>query len=247
MPAYISHTVMAYDVFNKIDNSKVDLNYMLTYSLGGDLARFSKCRRTSHKIKTEEFIDNMWLYIKDNNLINDKYYMGVLYGHICHYYMDYVCHPLIRKVDKISNSVFFKSHTLIEGYIDSYLCKNKYDRDISKIDTRDMFKGNVIRLFKMIDYVYNKTYGVKYVSISYFFTKILYSKIRLLFKIFGKKLLMKVFCFNKYISVNNDLDILNEKKDIEYKNYLGNICNDSFMELYEESIKLAIDRINELK
>ena len=39
---------------------------MLTYSLGGDLARFSKCRRTCHKEKMEEFIDNMWKYIKDN-------------------------------------------------------------------------------------------------------------------------------------------------------------------------------------
>ena len=58
---------------------------------------------------------------------------------------------------------------------------------------------------------------------------------------------MKVFCFNKYINVNKDLDILNNKKKIEYKNYLGNICNDSFMELYEESIRLAVNRINELK
>lgn len=247
MPAYISHTVMANDVFNKINNSRVDLNYMLTYSLGGDLARFSKCRRTCHREKTEEFIDNMWLYIKDNNLVNDKCYMGVLCGHICHYYMDYVCHPLIRKVDKISNSVKIKSHTLIEAFIDAYLVKSKYNQDIGKFDTRYIFKGNIRQVYKMIDDVYNKTYLVKYVSISYFFTKILYSKIRLLFKIFGKKLLMKVFCFNKYINVNKDLDILNNKKKIEYKNYLGNICNDSFMELYEESIRLAVNRINNLK
>ena len=247
MPAYISHVFMANDVYDKIKNKNVSLDYMLTYSLGGDLARFSKCRRISHQIKMEEFIDNMWLYMKDNNKTNDQYYLGVLYGHICHYYMDYVCHPLIRKVDKISTSVSFKSHTLIEAFIDSYLVKYKYKKEIDNFDTRYIFKGNIKYVYKMIDYVYNKTYGVKYVSISYFFTKILYSKIRLLFKIFGKKLLMRVFCFNKYISANKGLDILNEKKKIEYNNYLGNICNDSFMELYDESIKLAIDRINGLK
>ena len=102
MPAYMSHIVMAKDVFDKIDNSNVLLDYMLTYSLGGDLARFSKCRKICHKEKMEEFIDNMWNYIKDNSLINNKEYIGTLYGHICHYYMDSVCHPLIRKVDKIS-------------------------------------------------------------------------------------------------------------------------------------------------
>ena len=56
MPAYISHSIMAREVYDKIDNDNVSLDYMLTYSLGGDLARFSKCRRECHKIKTEEFI-----------------------------------------------------------------------------------------------------------------------------------------------------------------------------------------------
>ena len=45
MPAYISHTVMAQDVFDKIGNRNVNIDYMLTYSLGGDLAKFSKCNR----------------------------------------------------------------------------------------------------------------------------------------------------------------------------------------------------------
>ena len=60
MPAYVSHTIMARDVYDRIDNKNVNLDYMLTFSLGGDLARFSKCKRTSHKIKTEEFIDNIF-------------------------------------------------------------------------------------------------------------------------------------------------------------------------------------------
>ena len=247
MPAYISHIVMAQDVYNKIDNKNVNLDYMLTFSLGGDLCRFSKCRRLSHKIKMEEFIDNIWDYIKENNLVNDSRYIGFLYGHICHYYMDIVCHPLIRMVDKISIRFRMKSHTLIESYIDSYLVKNKYDRDISKINTKKMFKGSVIKLAKMINYVYDKTYGIKYVAFSYFITKIMYSKIRWLFIIFGKKLLRKISSFNRYISSNKDLDVLNNNKNIYYKDYLGNKCNDCFMELYDKSIELSIKKINSLK
>lgn len=247
MPAYMSHIVMANDVYNKLENKNVDLDYMLTFSLGGDLCRFSKCRRISHKIKMEEFIDNIWDYIKDNNLVNDSRYMGFLYGHICHYYMDIVCHPLIRKIDKISISSRMKSHTLIEGYIDSYLIKDKYDKDISEIDTKKMFRGSVIKLSKMIDYVYDKTYNIKYLSVSYYITKIMYSKIRWLFMIFGKNLLRKISGFNKYININKNIDIVNDKKKIYYKDYLGNMCNNSFMELYNKSIELSIERINGLK
>ena len=237
---------MAQDVYCKLDNKDVDKDYMVTFSLGGDLARFSKCRRISHKEKTEEFIDNMWNYIKENDLINNKEYMGVLYGHICHYYMDKVCHPLIRKVDKLSVNVGVKSHTLIESYIDSYLINIKLDRDIDKYDMKSLFKGRVSRIYRMIDNVYYKTYGVKYVSFSYFITKFLYSKIRLLFLIIGKKNLKKIFKFDKYIDKNNGIDIVNNGKKIYYKDYLGNDCNDSFMELYNKSIKLSIDRINNL-
>jgi len=247
MPAYISHSIMARDVYEKIDNNSVSLNYMLTYSLGGDLARFSKCRRECHKIRMEEFIDNMWIYMKDNKLDKDGIYLGVLYGHICHYYMDMMCHPLIRKVDKISIGVGIKSHTLIEGYIDSYLVKKKYGVDISKFKTKEIFKGKVKCVYKMIDYVYYKTYGVKYVSFSYFLSIFLYSKIRWLFILFGKKVLRRFSKFDEYMKVNIDLDIVNSKKKIKYNNYFGEECFDSFMNLYNKSVDVTICRINNLK
>lgn len=247
MPAYVSHAIMANDVYDRLDNKNVSLDYMLTYSLGGDLARFSKCRRLCHREKMEEFIDNMWKYIKDNGLVNNNDYIGVLYGHICHYYMDMVCHPLIRKLDKISNSVRVKSHTLIESYIDNYLVKYKYGINIEKFDTRYIFRGKVRKIYKMIEYVYRETYGVKYVSFSYLITKLLYSKIRWLFIVFGKNNLIKMSSFDKYMDLNRNLDIVNDRVKIKYKNYAGEICDNKFIDLYEESISLSLCRINELK
>ena len=72
------------------------------------------------------------------------------------------------------------------------LVNDRYNRDISKFDTGYAFRGNIRKVYKMIDYVYLKTYGVKYVSFSYFITKILYGNIRLLFRLFGKKLLVRL-------------------------------------------------------
>ena len=32
MPAYVSHTIMAREVYKKIDNKNVNLDYMVTFS-----------------------------------------------------------------------------------------------------------------------------------------------------------------------------------------------------------------------
>ena len=66
MPAYVSHTIMANEVYRKIDNHNVDKSYMITFSLGCDLSNHSKCRVDTHKIKQEEFILNIVKYIKEN-------------------------------------------------------------------------------------------------------------------------------------------------------------------------------------
>ena len=127
MPSFISHTIMAYDAYNKIDKEKVDLEYMLTYSLGGDLCKYAKCRYDSHHKYQDLFIDNMVKYIKENNLIGDKEIMGVLYGHVCHHIMDNTIHPLIKKIESMCNENK-KNHTLIEEYYDKYLTKKRFKK-----------------------------------------------------------------------------------------------------------------------
>ena len=247
MPAYVSHTIMARDVYEKINNKNVNLDYMITFSLGGDLSKYAKCRRDSHRIKKDEFIFNMCDYMKKNKLINDSECLGVLYGHICHMIMDDVMHPLIRKVDKICDDRK-RDHTLIEGYIDSYLVKYKYKKTIDKYDNKVLFKGKINKKIKdMIDCVYNETYNTKHVSRYYKFNIFLYKKIKYLYKIFGVNLLKKISGFNKFIKKNKNIDIFNNDNRVCYINYIGFKENENVINLYNESVllaKLYIDNIN---
>ena len=126
MPAYIGHTIMARDVYKKIDNKNVSRDYMITFSLGADLSKYSKCRRDTHNRLQNEFIYNMCDYMKENNLTKDPECLGVLYGHICHLMMDSTIHPLIWYVDeKCAKNK--RNHTMIEMYYDNYLSLKHYD------------------------------------------------------------------------------------------------------------------------
>lgn len=246
MPGYVSHTVMARDVYNKIDNKNINIDYMITFSLGGDLCKYSKCRKASHNIKQDEFIYNMADYLKENNLLNDKECLAVLYAHICHYCMDDVIHPLVRKIDKtcVKNK---KNHTLIEGYYDNYLVTNSYGVRVDKYDNRLLFKGKLNKkVSNMIDYVYEKTYDTKDVSKYYKFNIWLYKKIKYLYRMFGIGLLKKFSGFNKFIKDNKNVDLFNNKNLITYKSYLRKEDNKSLDELYDESVNRAIKYINKI-
>ena len=66
MPSYTAHTIMARDVYKKLKNKKdVSLDYMLTYSLGGDLTNFAKCRHTSHNKNREEWERKTWKLVQN--------------------------------------------------------------------------------------------------------------------------------------------------------------------------------------
>ena len=229
MPSFVSHIELSKDVSDKLCFDNVLTRYASTYSLGGDLCRFSKCRRLSHRKKKEEFIFNMINYIKENKLTDNKEVMGILYGHISHYIMDDTMHPLVRLIDKESSPVRMKSHTLIEGMIDSYIVKYKYNKEIDEYLNKRMLIVGINRDgYKMINKVYEKTYGVKNVAISYILSKFVYGKIYLLIRLIGKNNLKKITGYDKFIAKNKDVIDRNNK----------------IISLYEESVRLVVLEIN---
>lgn len=223
MPAYINHILMAKDTLKK------ENNYLTTFSLAGDLTKFSKVRYKSHHELENEFIYHMADYIKINKEENNECLLNTLYAHICHYVMDKTIHPLIRQTSKECESVGINNHTMLEFHYDKLLLENKYNIKYSKFKTNKLLSAKLKKVSKMIDYSYEKTYHIKHISNFYKLNILLYKSINIL-KIFPiKNILIKMFKYEKFIRINKDK--LNEK---EYFN------------LYEKSIEESIKYIEKI-
>ena len=243
MPGFVSHTVMAKDVYKRINNKNVNLDYMVTYSLGGDLTKYSKCRYNTHHKDRDKFIYYLADYIKNNNLTNDSELMGVLYGHICHYVMDDIIHPLVRKIDKecIKDK---HNHTLIEEYYDTYLVKLRYMTQKRKYLSLNKLNGSVNKkISKMLDYGYTNVYHTKNIGMYYKFNLLLY---RLLIKLYLIFDIDKISGLNKFLNKNYNIDLYNDNNIISYNDYLGYKCSDSLSELYSDSINIACEYIDKI-
>ena len=247
MPSYVSHTIMAKEVYKELKSNKIDLNYILTYSLGGDLSKFAKCRAESHKLeKREEFFNNFISFIKDNKLDKDPKVLGVLYGHICHYALDDTMHPLVRKLSKKCKKNK-KNHAFIELFYDNYLVNKKYGIPLNKYDNKKLFKGKLNKdIKKVINYTYYKTYNCKHLSRYYKLNIWLYKKIRIIYALFPIKLLRKVLGINKFLENNIQIDLLNTNHKISFEDINGETCSNDFNELYEKAIAKAIKDINNI-
>ena len=246
MPGFVSHMVMANDVYKRINNNNVSLKYMRTFSLGGDLCKYAKCRYDSHHIDQDKFIYYLADYIKKNNLVNDKEIMGVLYGHICHYVMDDIVHPLVRKMAKVCIKDK-NNHTLIEEYYDSYLVNLRYG-----VIKREYFKNNKLdgrvnrKINKMLDNVYLTVYNTGRVGRYYKFNLILYRLLRYGYLIVNKRLMNKIIGIDKFLDNNKDIDLYNNNYLINYRDYLGYSCHDSLIDLYNVSIDVSVEYINSI-
>ena len=246
MPSYISHTIMARDVYNKLNKKNINLEYMLTYSLGGDLTKGAKCRYDSHNKKRDEFFKTICDYIKEKSLENDPEVLGLLYGHICHYALDDLAHPLVRKLAKTC-SPNKNNHYFVEDYYDLYLVNKKYKLSFKKYNNKKILKAKVTKNIKnILDYAYEKIYNEKHVSKYYKLNIFLYNKLRYIYLTIGEKLFNKLRGFNKFLEKNKDIDLFNNNHKISFKDINNKEKNDNFDTLYEESIKKALKDIKEI-
>ena len=244
MPGFISHTVMAKDIYPKFNNNCL-IDYLITYSLGGDLSKYAKCRADSHHKDMDLFIYNIADYLKDNNLVNDKECLSLLYGHICHYIMDNKIHPLViiitKKVKKNKHN-----HTWIEQYYNEYLAKNIFNMSLKEYTKSGILKSKINRKSsKLIDYVYEKTYHTKHVSRYYKFNLFLYKIERMIMSI-NAKFWYKINGLDKFINMNQEIDLVNDNNKIKYLDSIGNEIDKSLLSLYNDCLKDAITYIKKI-
>ena len=186
-------------------------------------------------------------YIKRNNLVNDKKMLAVLYGHICHYVMDDTIHPLVRKMTKtcLRNK---KNHTLIEEYYDTYLVKAR-----TNVSKKEYIKKKIVNvrvdreIAKMLNHVYMETYNTKNVANFYRINLFLYRRLRDIYRLVSTKLIDKITGLSNFLTVNKNINLVNDKHTLTYQNSLMEESNQSFLDLYDESVLLAsayIKKIN---
>lgn len=257
MPAYLSHSIMGEEVYEKAleeKEFKIDLDetQMRSFSIGSDYSFFSKISSyNSHNKDTKAFFINFINYIKENNLRENSTIMALLYGHVSHYFLDLNCHPLVyynelglKRVTKIPN------HELIEGYISSYLCQNRLHQNIMNIKSNFFSQGNLkdINVKKLLTNVFLRTYNDHNIMISYYKVQKTFALIEKAIKngIFSLKSLLNISGFEHFLSANNISreELLNLNKKMWTNPLTGEKYFESLMDLYFKSIEETINAIN---
>ena len=260
MPSYISHAIMMEKLYmdhyndKKIFKNELKLNDLKTYSLGTDLATSSLIlRHNPHREYTQDFFLFMAKYIKDNNLTGNDNIISLLYGHIAHYFLDINAHPFIYYIEKSNqNFTLIPSHHLIEGYLDSYLSKKILKKDIMSLNESYFNKGCITKEASLLlERIYQKIYHVKFISLSYKKTLMIFSVLERILKsgLFTKRDLYKITGLMNYLNKNKlNINDLSNENYLYYQNPTsGEYLRNSFLELFYKSIYEtlnAIDNVN---
>lgn len=258
MPAYISHAVMGdnlYEECKELFKVPIDRYVLRGYSLGTDLATFSKkVERDPHNANTQAFFINFANYIKNHHLSEEPLSLAILYGHIAHYFLDINMHPLIYYVEQGCKRVgLISPHNLLEGYLDEYLVKKVLNKDIMEIkaDYFDKLELNNPQCFHLLNEVYGQTYHDYHIINSYREVSFWFITLEKLIKespFITKETLIKFVQFREFMKTNHLVynDFHNESHEIYTNPVTGEKHRESFMELYEKSIDMAIDAIKKV-
>ena len=135
MASYISHAQMAFETYNKLKEEKIlrteiDSKLMTTFSHGIDLSLYNYL---THNTKTQEFLLNFLKKVKTERQIENPSIVAMLYGHICHYFLDTTLHPYVYYLEKGTQRVkgqFVSGHTLVESYLNAYYVNKRFNTSI---------------------------------------------------------------------------------------------------------------------
>ena len=274
MPAVYTHYIFTKEVYSKLKLStknqiKNELDLFEIFGKSFDILFFSdsKLGHLAYNFNINLYFKNILLYIRKNNLQNDEKVLSYLYGSICHYILDSICHPYVfYRTGKFNfrdkNSYKYKGlHNYYEYMIDSILYFNH--------NKRKMFQDKVYKLLfpkfcpnkslkLLINYVilntFNSRFGylkfrIGYLNFRLAFKYIMFSKVeykKKIYSILDKLNLFKNFNLSNlcYYIPELDYDVMNYGK----KNWCNPvndtlISNYSFDELFSRAIKKAVQVI----
>lgn len=245
MPSYITHAIFGQELhseyLNYDTNSLIDKRYMVQYSMGPDLSRFTNSYKNTHQEKTREFLMTMIWYIKEHKLENNEQALGILFGHISHYFLDTNMHPLVYYNALGCEPVgMISSHTLIEGYLDEYF------KEIKNLGEQRLLKD--VKIFDndtdgVISETYDLIYHEKKILSSIKKSLIILSNLELIATKLPKEILVKIARFEEFLEINNlsRNEILNSNH-LEWLNPItGSIHYKSMIEMYYEALNQSLE------
>ena len=259
MPSYISHAIMGNELYKNLEEEKllyipIDKKELRSYTSTPDYALMSKrVIKNTHSTYTRLFFLNMISYIKENKLLENSNVLSLLYAHISHYFLDINTHPLINYLeDNCQTNNILSNHTIIEGYIDSYLSQKILNKDIKEIKPSYFTKVDFYDkdLIELINNIYGKVYNDYNMIDTYKSVQRLIKSLEILIKskFISKQTLISFSNFHNFL-INNNLtldNLTNENKDIYIDLITGEYLTNSFLELYQKSIIMTLEAIYEV-
>lgn len=288
MPATATHAFFAEDLYNRLDSSikkKIDGNKksLLMFAQNTDPLMFynimnlkkgkniRKQQYICHCIKTNEFFYNLITYIKEQEYYNEPKVLVFLYGFISHFVLDSNVHPYVfyktgEYIKKDKSTIKYNClHHYMETFIDNTMIKEKINKNYKKFSVSKYvfdIEKFPIELNKTINYTFNKTFNIKYMSRIYYtslkhmktflnlFRKDSYGIKKTLYNLIDLVIPKSIFIFDS-LSYNQSLIDNNNYLNLNHKewNYPvdKNITSTkSFYDIYNDSIDEALYIINSI-
>lgn len=274
MPSIITHHIFSDEVYKRLNKrlqnrvkDAIDVfhafsqshDYLYYYTFHKDYKKIKGLGDMAHKNDTQKYLMNIILNIKEMNLKKDSYALAYLYGSVCHYVMDSMCHPFIFyktgawNHDDKNTYKYRGGHTMMEKSIDAIYYEKFYGKKYKYCNiSKDIIKKPIFsdKLCDLINKTWENTYGESNMAIKYFKgikdCKLISSLVindRFGIKRFIYKLYDLITDHRNYIQyysthiINPDLSLLNLERK-EWNNPANNELkyNSSFEDLFNEGI-----------
>jgi len=253
MPSYRTHSIHGELILPEIDK-KIEINneMLKSFCMGPDAMILTDYNtfHYQHENNTKAFFFTMINKIKDKKLSENSEVMAFLYGQLNHFILDLVMHPLIYYMTEgIEKKYKIQPHGLVELWIDDYTAQ-KYNKNQIAYYHKMFIKDR--KLMKLIDEIYNEVYGVNNESIKYSFG--MFAKVT--FDVLSRRnlmgiapLIIKLFNIGDFTYKQNfdrALPYLNLNNDIWYNPETKEEYKSSFDDLWNKSIEIALETINDV-
>jgi hypothetical protein len=252
MPDYKSHSMHSELVLPNINKQiNIDRNDLRKFAIGPDSLMLSDYRLFDyqHSHNTKAYFETLIKTIKERKLQDNNKVMAFLYGQLDHFVLDLVMHPLIYYMtEKMPSNSLLKPHTLIEMWIADYLMI-KYRRKEKRYYYKSESFDNDLK--SLIDYVYKKVFNRNNVSFKYRaginhmvgIDSIRLNKNKLFHKICER---IKTGDFFYSEKISRVVVFLNLNHSSLQNPITGEVFNESFDDLWKESLTVASELIEEV-